>query len=480
MTAERLHQRTWARVALALIVVGALGLAGYAAVVTDLVDVSWGAGRSATTPSATPSRTPTPTPKPSPSPSRTPAGRVLDELSTGALPTRAGIAAELADPLRGQGVGPHVGVAIRDALTGKLLYGKGNDAGFVPASTTKIVTATAVLAALGPQHRFETQVVAGAKPGELVLVGGGDPLLATKGAKGYPERATIEDLAAATAKALKERKLTSARVLVDASLFQQPISPEWEPQYVPGSVVSRITALWVNEGRAKVGGKARSKDPALAAGDAFARALGTYGIKISTGADRGKAAAGAEKLASVSSAPLDEIVEHVLTTSDNEGAEVLARHVALSQDLPATFGGAMKGVQLVLGELGVDAADLRLYDGSGLSRKNKLTPNAISSVLALAAHPDHPELRAVLTGLPVAGFSGTLDERFGGEASDPGEGVVRAKTGTLTGIASLAGVVTTKDGALLTFALMADRTTAGDPRLGLDRAAAALATCGCR
>ncbi len=136
----------------------------------------------------------------------------------------------------------------------------------MPASTTKIVTATAVLAALGPQHRFETQVVAGAKPGEFVLVGGGDPLLATEGAKDYPERATIEDLAAATAKALQERKLTSARVLVDASLFQQPISPEWEPQYVPGSVVSRITALWVNEGRTKLGGKARSKDPALAAG----------------------------------------------------------------------------------------------------------------------------------------------------------------------------------------------------------------------
>ncbi|MBM7791399.1 D-alanyl-D-alanine carboxypeptidase/D-alanyl-D-alanine endopeptidase [Tenggerimyces flavus] len=478
MTAERLHQQTWARVALALIVVGALALAGYAAVVTDLVDVSWGAGKSAATPSATPSHQPTPTPKPTPSPTRTPAERVLDALETGALPTREGILAKVADPLSSQGVGPHVGVAIRDALTGKLLYGKGNDAGYVPASTTKIVTATAVLAALGPQHRFETKVVEGAKPGQIVLVGGGDPLLATKAAKGYPERATIEDLAAATAKELKKRKLTQVDVLVDANLFKQPISPQWEPQYVPGSVVSRITALWVNEGRTRPGARPRSKDPARAAGQAFAEALVANGIKA--GASEGTAANGAEVIARVESAPLDEIVEHVLTTSDNEGAEVLARHVALSQDLPATFGGAIEGVQAVLGQLGVDATDLRIYDGSGLSRQNKLTPNAISSVLALAAHPDHPELRAVLTGLPVAGFSGTLDERFGGEASDPGEGVVRAKTGTLTGIASLAGVVTTKDGALLTFALMADRTTAGDPRLGLDRAAAALATCGCR
>jgi D-alanyl-D-alanine carboxypeptidase/D-alanyl-D-alanine-endopeptidase (penicillin-binding protein 4) len=269
-------------------------------------------------------------------------------------------------------------------------------------------------------------------------------------------------------------------VLVDASLFTQPVSPQWEPGYVPGSVVSRITALWVNEGRTRPDGRTRSKDPAAAAAGAFADALRANGIKVGVEPEPGKAPAGAAELASVSSAPLDELVEHVLTSSDNEGAEVLARHVALAQGMPGSFDGAMKGIRAVLGELGVDASELGIYDGSGLSRKGKLTPNAITAILALAADPSHPELRGVLTGLPIAGFTGTLDDRFGGEAADPGEGLVRAKTGTLTGISSLAGVVTTRDGALLTFAVIADRTTAGDPRLALDRAAAALATCGCR
>jgi D-alanyl-D-alanine carboxypeptidase/D-alanyl-D-alanine-endopeptidase (penicillin-binding protein 4) len=85
-----------------------------------------------------------------------------------------------------------------------------------------------------------------------------------------------------------------------------------------------------------------------------------------------------------------------------------------------------------------------------------------------------------VTGLPVAGFTGSLASRF---VHDPaGRGTVRAKTGTLTGVDGLAGTVTTRDGALLGFVAVADRVRTGETlgaRDALDRVAAALAGCAC-
>jgi D-alanyl-D-alanine carboxypeptidase/D-alanyl-D-alanine-endopeptidase (penicillin-binding protein 4) len=99
----------------------------------------------------------------------------------------------------------------------------------------------------------------------------------------------------------------------------------------------------------------------------------------------------------------------------------------------------------------------------------------------VAADPDHPDLRAVVTGLPVAGFTGSLTYRFGDEAAD-GRGVVRAKTGTLTGVHGLAGLVTDADGGLVVFVAIADDVAVIDTlaaRDALDRIAADLAGCGC-
>lgn len=93
-----------------------------------------------------------------------------------------------------------------------------------------------------------------------------------------------------------------------------------------------------------------------------------------------------------------------------------------------------------------------------------------------AGDPSHPELRPVLTGLPVAGFTGTLTTRY----ADGAAGVVRAKTGTLTGVNTLAGTVVDQDGRLLGFAFLAsDTTSAGEAQSALDRTATALAACGC-
>ena len=130
---------------------------------------------------------------------------------------------------------------------------------------------------------------------------------------------------------------------------------------------------------------------------------------------------------------------------------------------------------------GVDLAGDRVYDGSGLSRRSRVRLDTLVDVLRVAASPEHPELRAVVSGLPVAGFTGSLELRFD-EAAAPGAGVVRAKTGTLTGVSGLAGLVTDAEGGPLVFAAVADKVAlldTLDARDALDRLAAALATCRC-
>lgn len=133
------------------------------------------------------------------------------------------------------------------------------------------------------------------------------------------------------------------------------------------------------------------------------------------------------------------------------------------------------------GELGVDTTGARILDGSGLARGNRLRPETLLDLIGVVADGDHDELRTVLSGLPVAGFTGSLAARF--ESGDAeGLGAVRAKTGTLRRVHGLAGTVTTVDGVVLGFVAVADRVRVPDTlaaRAKLDEVAAALAACTC-
>jgi serine-type D-Ala-D-Ala carboxypeptidase/endopeptidase (penicillin-binding protein 4) len=169
----------------------------------------------------------------------------------------------------------------------------------------------------------------------------------------------------------------------------------------------------------------------------------------------------------------------VLSVSDNEGAEVLARHVGLAVSGSGSSAAGTEAVLSTLRDLGVRTGNAQVYDGSGLSRKNRIDPDTLVDVLRVAASEAHPDLRAVITGLPVAGFTGSLAFRFD---HAPVAGRVRAKTGTLTGVSSLAGVATDLDGVPMVFALVADRVKlldTLDAREALDDLAAALGACHC-
>ncbi|MDX3228271.1 D-alanyl-D-alanine carboxypeptidase/D-alanyl-D-alanine-endopeptidase [Streptomyces sp. ME19-01-6] len=441
---------------------------------------------------------------PRPAPSASP---VLAPLGTAAVapspdsgddavpqPTRAGLADALEPLLDDGALGKPRSVSVVDAATGRQLYGTQSDTQAVPASIIKLATGVAALSALGPDHRIETTVVVpkdagsgekgegeaknGTTKDRIVLVGGGDPTLTAHATKGADAPASLRKLADKTASALKKSGTESVRLGYDTSLYSGPVLHP----IGPNENISPVTPLMVDEGRlddSDHGPAPRSQDPAADAAEAFASMLRDRGIDVRGEPRSVKAGKKARPLATVRSQPLSGLVERALTNSDNDIAEALARQTALAAGEPASFDGAGRAVMDRLNKLRLPLSGARIADGSGLDRADHVSAALLAQVLVRAADPDHPELRPVLTGLPVAGFTGTLRGRYAQEAV--GRGVVRAKTGTLTGVNTLAGTVVDADGRLLVFAFMTNGTN--DPQgaqRALDRMASALANCGCR
>lgn len=403
--------------------------------------------------------------------------------ASGPLPDAATLAGRLSELIGGPRA--KINAVVIDAATRRSLFELRADWPATPASTTKLVTSVAALASVGPGHRITTQVVQGAS-GQIVLVGGGDPTLTAlperAEAPDHPRWASLQDLARQTATALKASGVQRVRVDYDVSAYEgSRTAAGWKPNYVPDGEVAPVTALTVDKGRVSPGDpskRTRVSNPPAAAAQQFARLLYKNGVKARPGR-RTVAPQGAVRLGAVQSPPMSTLVEHLMTESDNDVAEAVARQVAIKLGRPPTFAGAAQAVQQVLAELGV-AQGISLNDGSGLSTRNRITPLALAQIASLAAGDDHPELRAAITGLPVAGFSGTLSPpRFTAPSSKAGLGTVRAKTGTLAGVSTLAGLAYDADGRLLAFAFMAgDGKGQVDPGK-LDVLAAAVAACGC-
>ncbi|MFD6325551.1 D-alanyl-D-alanine carboxypeptidase/D-alanyl-D-alanine-endopeptidase [Streptomyces sp. NPDC058442] len=383
------------------------------------------------------------------------------------------LAGTLTPLLKTPELGRHSAVVV-DVSTGGELYAQGSGDALTPASTTKIVTAAAVLTALGPDHRLTTRTTFEPDTKEVILVGGGDPTLTAR-EKNDTGSASLRDLAGRTAAALAERGVREVTLSYDTTLYP---GGDRHPIGINPNIAT-VTALMADEARVddSVGGPAnRVADPAADAARKFGEFLKEHGVEA-TPPGPSKSTTRAGTLATVSSPPLATLVERMLTNSDNDLAEALARHTAIATGERADFAGAAAALRTRLAELRVPLEGAVLKDGSGLDRNNRLTAGLLTALLVKSADPARPELRSVLTGLPVAGFTGTLTGRY----ADGAAGLVRAKTGTLTGVNTLAGTVVDKEGRLLAFAFLATGTS--DPtaaQTALDRAATALAACGCR
>jgi D-alanyl-D-alanine carboxypeptidase/D-alanyl-D-alanine-endopeptidase (penicillin-binding protein 4) len=391
-------------------------------------------------------------------------------------PDPTALTAAIGPLLGASALGAGVSAQVVDVATGEVLLEQAATEPATPASTAKLFTAAAALTALDPTDTIDTTVVAGATPGEIVLVGGGDPTLSrTAPSRTYPGAPTVADLATQVVAALPAGTPVT-RVVVDSSLFTGPLTAAgWGPGDAPSSYAAPVTATAVDGARVSPGSLARSGQPGLDAGAALADALGAANATVVLG----EAPEGAQTLATVHSAPVSRLVEQMLSMSDNMLAEALARQVALARDLPASFDGAARAVTGALGEAGIDTSGVTLADGSGLSLQDRAPAAALTAVVAGAADGSLEGASALLSGLPVAGYDGTLFDR-GDAGSAPG--TVRAKTGTLLGVHALSGTVVTTDGRLLAFTVIADASTGSEAaaEAALDDVAAALAACGCR
>ncbi|WP_253208402.1 D-alanyl-D-alanine carboxypeptidase/D-alanyl-D-alanine-endopeptidase [Streptomyces sp. YPW6] len=364
-------------------------------------------------------------------------------------------------------LGDKVAASVVDTATGEQLYGRGATTPMTPASTIKIATATAALSVLGPDHRIATTAVLSPDSRTLTLVGGGDPTLS---------RAALRAMAADTADALREEDRDSVRLRYDVSRYAGPVLHP----IGPNENLAPVTALMVDEGRADDtdrGPAPRTDDPAGDAARTFAAALRKAGVEVTGAPGEARAADEARTVATHRSAPLSALVERTLTNSDNDLAEALARQTAIAKGESASFAGARRAVTNELKKLELPVAGARFADGSGLDREDRVTPALLTALLARVADPDRPGLRPVLTGLPVAGFSGTLGGRYAPDAD--GTGLIRAKTGTLRGVNSLAGTVVDRRGRLLAFAFLASGSRhAAEAEPALDALATALAGTG--
>jgi D-alanyl-D-alanine carboxypeptidase/D-alanyl-D-alanine-endopeptidase (penicillin-binding protein 4) len=400
----------------------------------------------------------------------------------GPAPSPTGVGAVL-DPLVASGGLGTLSGQVLDPATGTVLWQQNPTTALMPGSTAKLLTASAALLALDHQDRLRTTVLAGAEPGTVVLVGGGDPTLSAAGlgtATGYPGAARLDDLVAQVRTHGPVR-----RVLVDVSRYVgDAFAPGWFPADVAGGYIAPIEPIMLDGGREDPSQEVspRSAKPATAAAAELARRLGADPDTVTVG----YAPPGAAVLGAVSSPPVQDLVATALTESDNVLAEALAREVARATGAQPSFSGASQAVLSVLRGHGFDVNGAAMVDGSGLSVDDSVPATLLTELLGAAAAPDRSNadqqrtvaLRPLLVGLPVAGGSGTLADRYHGPAA-VGRGWVRAKTGTLTGVNSLAGTVLDTEGRVLVFALLSNGPNPVSVRPRLDALAAGLRSCGC-
>jgi len=348
------------------------------------------------------------------------------------------------------------------SVDGRLVTARNAATPVIPASTQKLLVAAVALEVLGPEYRFTTTVSAlpavdGVIDGDLFLVGGGDPLLTADdfpiADDRYPAFATT------SLDRLADAVVGSGVTTVRGSVVGD--GTRYDDQWVIASWADGVAlvdagpydALLVNDARI-LGRSSRQNDPNEAAAREFVRLLQARGVQVNGGWESGVADSAAAPIGSVESAPLSAVVAEMLTTSDNDTAEMLVKELGVADSGQGTLAGGLNVIDRTLRSWGVPMDGVRLVDGSGLSASNRVTCAALLAVL------DRASATALREGLPVAGRTGTLAEEFLGS---PMEGRMVAKTGTLgnppadeqpPAVKALAGYLDASDGRTLGFALV--------------------------
>lgn len=400
------------------------------------------------------------------------------------------------------------GILVQPLSTGQTLYSRDAEKYFTPASNLKLLTTAAALQQLGANFRIRTSIYQNGN-GVLRVVGRGDPSLSDT---------QLQKLA----QQLKQKGITQIRQLItDDSYIQGDIvNPTWQWEdvqsddgapvssfilnqnifsfkLVPQAVGKSLQVVWIDASEAKqwriinqsatvaqnqltyvnvtrelsgtvlrIQGQLTTNsepylinlpvvDPNYYFLRRFRSALATEKITlgqtliVNGGVNQ-------EEIAFVESPPLSELLMETLQNSNNLYAEALLRALAVKKTRVKNQTSADVGLEVVkasLTKLGVDPANYILVDGSGLSRRNLVTPQAfVQTLRGMARTPTAYIYRA---SLPVAGKSGTLKNRF---QDTPAEGIVQAKTGTLTGVVSLSGYMNAPKYEPLVFSIIVNQS----------------------
>jgi D-alanyl-D-alanine carboxypeptidase/D-alanyl-D-alanine-endopeptidase (penicillin-binding protein 4) len=406
------------------------------------------------------------------------------EDSSAPVQTPGGVSAKINRLANSRPMGKSHGTIVVDPGERKTLYGQDAERMLAPASSMKIPTALAALTHVGVDARIETRTVQPAGSSDVYLVGGGDPLLdsgqypRSATAPQYPAPTSMKSLAMKTAEALKVVGRTQVKLKYDASLFSgSDWNPDWPRYFTSNGIVAPVQALMVDDARLTNWGP-RSENPAKMAGERFATLLRGQGIRVSS-VKNGPAPRAVDDLAVVSSAPMYQIVNQMLSRSDNDTAEALFRLAGLAAGSGASFQGGSEAVDEALRGIGITSLLTNISDGSGLSDLNRVSASILAEIVSQAVLGAE-DLWPISDGLAVAGVTGTLAYRFGDLGTSSAAGLVRAKTGTLTGISSLSGFVHTKSGRVLVFASIANEANSSfEAAAVIDRIAAKVASCGC-
>ncbi|MFF0826252.1 D-alanyl-D-alanine carboxypeptidase/D-alanyl-D-alanine-endopeptidase [Brevibacillus sp. NPDC003359] len=405
--------------------------------------------------------------------------------------------------------GMYAGIAVYDLTDKKYLYKHNAERNFIPASNMKLFTTVAGLDKLGPDYQWKTEVFISGKvnnggilQGDLILKGYGDPSL------------TPDDLQQ-IAKAIKDMgiKRINGNLLLDDSYFDETrLGTSWmwddEPYgysaqvsglavnknfttltATPGKTVNDAPVLTMNpattyitvtnqlkttEGKESnvlverprgkneiivsgtIGIQAAPydedvtmEDPAFYVGDLWKDQLIKQGIALHPKTDVKKTVLkSGVPLYTHLSKPLSEITVELNKDSDNFYAEMLVKTLGVTQKSEGSFEAGSEAVADMMKRAGIESG-FRQVDGSGLSRFNMITPEQmIETLIFLQEQEYRTELEK---SLPIAGVDGTLKNRMKGTSAEKN---LVAKTGSLSGVNTISGYVTAKNGHKLAFSIL--------------------------
>lgn len=331
-----------------------------------------------------------------------------------------------------------IGIKVVAVESGDVLYAKNVEKLHHPASTTKLFTAATALAKLGPNYMFITSLYADTRTdaqtiNNLYLKGKGDPVLQTE---------DLEKLC----NSLVQTGVKTIRgdIVVDETFFDTVREgPGWMWDDKP----FQMSALSI---RNLLPDK-HAENRAIACGHFLKSKLTQEGVSVKGNVVPGKIPSEAESVAEHLSPPLSQLVKTMNKPSDNWIAEMLFKTIGAEvKGEPGTWQKGREAIGEFLDEITDGQTTYRFVDGSGLSRYNLLNTELLTKLLVYMYH--NFELMPDFTAsLPIAGVDGTLRNRMQGMYA---EKILRAKTGTLSGVSALAGYTRTADGKVLAFGIL--------------------------